>query len=448
MLRVFESMTYNAMPAFAMTAIRPQMMYLTDNSIRGALWRQAAELGCVMNEVKPTQDLPLTSPRPADELEPAEAVAPRDPERVLLHMPVDVRSVSLAILAALGVLFAMHWASAVLIPLMLGVMVNYALSPVVDQLERHRVPRAVGAALLLLAIVGSVGWTTYSLSDDATELIESLPEATQKIRQAVRSHRDPSESTMDKVQKAATQLEQVAQEGGLASPTVSRGVTRVRIERPQFDLKDYLWTGTLGLAASIGQATMVLFIAFFLMASGNTFRRKLVKIVGPTFARRKITVQALDEITDQIQRYLLVQVFMSVCVGLATWVAFMLMGVQHAAVWGAVACVLNFVPYVGSIAFTAASALFGFVQFSSVDMALLIAGVSLVIHTLSGHLITPWLTSRTSQMNAVAVFVGVLAFGWLWGLWGLLLGVPVLMMVKAVCDRVDDLKPIGELLGT
>jgi predicted PurR-regulated permease PerM len=126
----------------------------------------------------------------------------------------------------------------------------------------------------------------------------------------------------------------------------------------------------------------------------------------------------------------------------------MLIGVQHAAVWGVAACVLNFIPYIGSIAITAGSALVVFLQFGSVDMAMLVAGVSLALHTVSGYLLTPWLTSRTSRMNPVAVFVGVLAFGWLWGVVGLLLGVPILVMVKAVCDRVDDLKPIGELLGT
>lgn len=399
-----------------------------------------------MTDAKPPTDLPILSDPSVAVLEGDIAAPLPEPDRVLLHMPVDVRSASLAVLTGLAVLFALHAASAVFIPLMLGLTLSYALSPVVDRLVRWHLPRAAGAGLLLLAIVGSIGWTVWSLADDATELIESLPEATQKIKQAVRANRSPSASTMEMVQKAATQLEQVAQEGG-PLPTTSRGVTRVSIERPQFDIKDYLWSGTMGLASSVAQATMVLFIAFFLLASGNTFRRKLVKIVGPTFARRKITVQALDEITGQMQRYLLVQVVMSVAVGIVTWIAFMLMGVQHAAVWGVAACVLNFIPYVGSIAFTVLSALVGFVQFSSVDMALLLAGISLVIHTISGHLITPWLTSRTSQMNPVAVFVGVLAFGWLWGVWGLLLGVPVLMMVKAVCDRVDDLKPIGELLG-
>jgi predicted PurR-regulated permease PerM len=394
-----------------------------------------------MNDPQPT---PAVFPDGTESLDP---LPPRDPERVLLHMPVDVRSLSLAVLAGLAVLYTMQWASAVLIPLMLGVTVSYALSPLVDRLERARLPRAAGAGLLLLSIVGGTGSMMYSLSDDATALIESLPEVTQQIRQTVRASHGPSASTIEKMQKAAAQLEQAAQEGGLTAPTASRGVTRVRVERPQFDIKDYLWTGTLGLAASLGQATMVLFISFFLMASGNTFRRKMVRIVGPTFARRKITVQALDEITDQVQRYLLVQVVVSVGVGVMTWLAFLTIGVQHAAVWGVAAFVLNFVPYIGSIAITAASAMVGFVQFASVDMALLVAGVSMLIHTVSGQLLTPWLTSRTCKMNPVAVFVGVLAFGWLWGIWGLLLGTPMLMMVKTVCDRVDDLKPIGELLG-
>lgn len=410
--------------------------------------RPAGAIPYAMTDPQPTNGPEPESLNRIDVLPPFDEAPARDPDRVLLHMPVDVRSLSLAILAALAVLFALRWASAVLIPLMLGVTVSYALSPIVDRLQRLRVPRAVGAGLLLLGIVGAIGSTVYSLADDAGDLVESLPQVTQQIRDVVRAQRSPSESTIDKMQKAAAQLEQVAQEGGLGPTTTSRGVTRVRIEPPRFDIKDYLWTGTMGLAATIGQATVVLFIAFFLMASGDTFRRKLVKIVGPTFARRKVTVQALDEITDQMQRYLLVQVLMSVVVGIATWIAFLLIGVQHAAVWGVAACVLNFVPYLGSVAFTAASALVGFVQFASLDTAILIAAVSLIIHTISGNLITPWLTSRTSQMNAVAVFVGVLAFGWLWGLWGLLLGVPMLMMVKTVCDRVDDLKPIGELLGT
>ena len=173
-----------------------------------------------------------------------------------------------------------------------------------------------------------------------------------------------------------------------------------------------------------------------------------MKIAGPTFSEKKLTIQALDEIHEQIQRYLLVTLLTSVLVAVATWLAFLWMGVTQAAVWGIVAGVLNFIPYIGSIVFTGVSVIVGVVQFDSIERGLVLAGVSLVIHTISGYIITPWLTSRASRMNAVAVFIAVLAWGWLWGLWGLLLGVPILMVVKAVCDRVEDLKPVGELLGS
>ncbi len=386
---------------------------------------------------------------PANELPTAaEPGALPDPQRLHLDMPIDVRSVSLAVLAVLATLFALRWASAVIVPLLLGLTFSYALTPIVDRLERLRLPRAIGAALLMLSIGGGLGWTGYALSDDANKLIESVPEVAQKIGQAVRERRSQSESTIDKVQKAAVQLEQAAQESSQPAPAPTRGVTRVRIERPQFDIKDYLWTGTLGLATTIGQAIVVAFITFFLLASGNTFRRKVVKIAGPNFATKRLTVQALDEITAQIQRYLLVQVFTSAVVGVVIWLSFLAIGVEHAAVWGVAAFVLDFIPYIGAMILGTTSSLVAFVQFGSIDMALLVGGVTVLVHTLSGNLMVPWLTSRAGRMNAVAVFVGVLAFGWLWGIWGLLLAVPILTSIKAVCDRVDDLKPIGELLGS
>jgi predicted PurR-regulated permease PerM len=174
----------------------------------------------------------------------------------------------------------------------------------------------------------------------------------------------------------------------------------------------------------------------------------MVRIAGPTFTRKKITVQALDEITAQIQRYLLVQLFTSFVVGVASWLVFWWIGLNHAAVWGIVAGVLDLVPYIGLVVVGGSTALVGFLQFGTLEMALLISGASAVIHAIESYLLTPWLTSQASKMNPVAIFIGVLAWGWLWGIWGLLLGVPILLVVKAVCDRVDDLKPIGELLGS
>ena len=161
-----------------------------------------------------------------------------------------------------------------------------------------------------------------------------------------------------------------------------------------------------------------------------------------------VTLQALNQIHDQIQRYMLVQLFTSAVVGLATWLCFLALGVEHAAVWGIAAGVLDLIPYVGSIVIAGGSALVSFLQFGTLEMAMLVSGLSLVIHAMEAFLLPPWLASRANKMNPAAIFGGVLAWGWLWGVWGLLLGVPILVIIKAVCDRVDDLKPVGEFLGT
>ncbi|MBS0340885.1 MAG: AI-2E family transporter [Proteobacteria bacterium] len=378
--------------------------------------------------------------------ETAETSAPApEPERVLLEMPVDVRSASLIILAVLAAVFTLRWAAAVFIPLMLSLLITYALAPLVDKLQEWRIPRWLGAAVVLLAIGGSFGWTAYRLSDSASQLLDALPAAAQKLRQAVRA-KPAGGNPLDTVQKAAAQLEQAAQENS-ARPPAPRGVQRVLIERPGFNVRDYLVSGTLGLVTAAGQLTLVAFLSYFALCSGDTFRRKLVRMAGPSLQKKRITVKVLDDITAQIERYLLMQILTSAIVGVATGVAFWALGLENAAVWGIVAGVTNLIPYVGSVIVMAASALVAFLQFNGIEMALAVGGASLLIHTLVGNLLTPWLTSRASRMNPVAVFVGVIFWGWLWGIWGLLLGVPVLMVFKAVCDRVEDLQPIGEFLG-
>lgn len=370
---------------------------------------------------------------------------PTGPELPLPYMPVSIRNLSLVLLAIFGGLFVLHWAKAVFIPLTIGLIFSYALSPLVNWMETHRVPRWLGSAIVLLSILGVIGTTVYRLSDEAAGLVESLPTAAQKFKKAIQVRQTKSVSTLETVQQAAAQIEQATSDR--VAPSTSRGVMRVVIEPSRFNIKDYLWTGTVGLVALTGQVTVVIFLTYFLMVSGNTFRRKLIKLAGPKLSSKKITLQALDEITGQIQRYLQVQLLTSALVGVLTWLALWGLGLENALVWGIGAAVLNLVPYVGSLITAVASALVGFLQFGVLDMALAVGGASLFIHTVMGNILVPWLTSRASRMNPVAVFVGLLAWGWLWGVWGLLLGIPILMILKAICDRVDGLKPVSEFLG-
>jgi len=393
----------------------------------------------------------MTSPtnpagNPSEPVTPLTAPDPEEPG-VLLQSPISLRNASLLVIAVLMSLAALRLASAVFIPLVMGVLVSYALTPLINRMVQLHIPRTLAAALLLLGIVSGAGTIAWSLSDDAVALIESLPEMAQKLRQGFDADKTQGAAgTMEKMQKAASEIERGAAEGsGDLEP--DRDVAKVQIEKPRFNVKDYLLPGSLGLATAAGKITMVLFIAFFLLASGDHFRRKMVKLAGPTLSKKKLTLRALDEIDLCIQRYLLVQVFTSALVGIATWLAFLWIGVEHAAVWGVVTFVFNFIPYLGSIIASGAAMLAGFVQFGSFEMALLIGGVELLINTVEGYVLTPWLTSRAGRMNPVAVFAGVLAWGWLWGIWGLFLGVPILMVIKVICDRVDDFKAVGELLG-
>jgi predicted PurR-regulated permease PerM len=381
----------------------------------------------------------------ASEPGPPLAADPVSPSDGLRYVPVHVRSATLYVLAALLVVATLKWASAFFIPLMLGLLLSYALSPIVDALQRAHVPRWLSAGFMIVGLLFGAGASIYAFADDANAMFESLPEAAAKLRDAV-GKRGAHAAPLDTVQKAAQQLEQAAAEAGPRTAP-ARGVQRVVVEKPHFDLREHLWSGTLGLASLIGQALVVTFLTYFLLLSGDTFRRKLVKIAGPGLTTRRITVQALDEITAQIQRYLLVQVVASMVVGVATGLSFWALDLNHAPVWGLAAGVLNLVPYIGSAVVAGAAALVAFLQFGEIDKALYVVAASLAIHILMGNLLVPWLTSRAGRMNPVAVFVGVLAWGWLWGVWGLLLGIPILMVVKAICDRVDRLKAVGELLG-
>ncbi|MET3477849.1 AI-2E family transporter [Variovorax atrisoli] len=394
---------------------------------------------------QPAAAAPLP-PEPEPESKPEPQPPAPQRERLLLHMPVDVRSASLVVLAVLASVFALQWGQAVFIPLMLSLLLTYALSPLVELLHRWKLPRWIGAGLILMGLFGGLGWTGYSLSGSATQLLDSLPVAAQKLGQAMRRDRGASATPLDNVQQAAAQLEKAAEENS-ARVASRKGVARVIIERPGFNVRDYLVSGTVGLLSAMGQLTLVAFLTYFALCSGDTFRRKLIKITGSSLQKKKVTVHVLDDITRNIERYLLVQILVSAIVGVATGLGFWAIGMENAAVWGIIAAVTNLIPYIGSVIVLAAAGLVAFLQFNSLQMGVVVAGMSLGIHTIVGNLLMPWLTSRTSRMNPVAVFVGVIFWGWLWGIWGLLLGIPITMVIKSICDRVEDLQPIGELLG-
>ena len=369
---------------------------------------------------------------------------------------VDVRNVALNVLSVLAVMLVLQYAESVLVPIVIGILISYGLAPFVGGLQRLRVPRAIGAAVAVAMLVGALGLAVYTLSDQAMAIVADVPQAAQRIRQRVRDHRQNPGGAIEQVQQAAKEIDKAAQEA--AAPTdaerrtarqvqASTGVQKVEIVDPPFRATDYLWTGGMNLAGFGTQFVLVLFLVYFFLVTGDLYKRKVVKIAGPTLTKKKITVQILDEINQQIENFMRVQVFTSFVVAVATGLALWWLGVANPIVWGLLAGVFNSIPYVGPLVVTGGLGVVTFMQFDDLLKTAYVCAVAFGITSLEGFLLTPMLMSRAAQMNPVAIFIGLLFWSWIWGIWGTILAVPMLMMLKAVCDHVEDLQPIGELLG-
>jgi predicted PurR-regulated permease PerM len=386
-------------------------------------------------------------------LQPAVSREDRSPPGPLLTLakPIDVRSSSLAILAVIALIVLLHWAQTVLIPITFAVLLSYALTPVVDGLKRNfKLHKAVGAALTLVLILGGLGLGFGSLQPEALDILDLVPRATQKFNIALRGNPRTAPGAVAKIQKAASEIENVANTAAspAASPTSTTVVAPIK---PSAEVagkvREYLFTGTVSVAAGLGQLVVVVALVYFLLIAGDTFRRTLVQIKGDTLSKKKITIQLLDEIDGQIQRYLLVQIATSALLGVVAWLLFVWIGLDNAVTWACIGGLLHLIPYAGPAAFVALIALVAYVQFDTLQPVVMIVGSVVVTLGVIGLLLVPWLTQKVGSLNAVTVFVALLVWGWLWGIWGLLLGIPIMMAVKAVCDRVEELQPISAFLG-
>lgn len=296
---------------------------------------------------------------------------------------------------------------------------------------------------MLAVLVGSLSWIVFSLSDDAAAMIDKFPEAALKLRQNLSEART-GPTALQNLQEATKQLEGAAADAG-AKPGIQ--VISIRSTEPSTWLRDYALAEFALLATIAAQTPIILLLTYFLLSSGAHFRLKLVQLVGPSLSRKKDAVRILDEIDVQVQRYLLSMLMSNTLFGIGIWLAFKTLGIEHAGVWGVVAGVLHFVPYLGPVSVALAGGMAGFLQSGSLLHALTVTGVSLLIAGAVGFVFTTWLQSRFARVNAAVLFIALLFFGWLWGVWGLLLGAPLVAIAKVICDRIEFLKPVGELLG-
>ena len=353
---------------------------------------------------------------------------------------VEMAVIVVAVVATIG---AARVAEPFLVPVLAGILLSYTLRPLVSALESVRVPRVASAALVIAALIGLVWVTVWAIRDDVNSALAELPNAARKLRVAVVEVSRESPGPMTHMNQAAAELDRAAAEAAgkaaAPAPAVRGGVGD--------QIQTFIADQSSNALLVFGEITMAVILAFFLLASGDTFRRKVAHLAGESLARRRVTVEALNEIDSQIQSYMLTLLVANVLVALATWGALALLGLPNAGLWGAVVGALHVIPYAGTVIAAVAVGIAAFVHQGSIAEAMTAMTAIFAIALLIGIGLTTWMQGRACRMNAVAAFLGVLFFGWLWGGWGLLLGVPLLAVLKSVSDRVEFLHPVSELLG-
>ncbi len=360
--------------------------------------------------------------------------------------PVKVRDAALVVLASIATVFFIDWAEAILLPLVVAVLVSYALDPLVSALERLRIPRAVGAGMVILSLIALAAAASIPLQREAMAMLDKIPLAAKQVER-IRAQTPVAgeEDLLEKAEKAVKEIESTTKQDD--EEDSDPDVTPVRIVDDSFNLRDYLMRGSSAALLLFSQLFSVVFLVFFMLSIGKLYRRKIIRLSGPSFHRMRNAAQLMNDFHHQVRQFLFVMLVGALFVGIATWLAFLAIGVEEAGLWGVAAGIASGIPYLGPFLVFIGVSLAAFLQFGTVDMVLVVGLVSLVITSIQGYLMTPWMTSQVSSLNTVSIFIGLLFWGWIWGPVGLIVATPILMIVKSLCDHVVDLRPVGELLG-
>ncbi|MBK1886598.1 AI-2E family transporter [Marinobacter sp. DY40_1A1] len=368
------------------------------------------------------------------------------PAKALIEA-VNIRSISLVVLTSIASLFFISWAQAVLLPLTVAVLISYALDTLVSTLDRLRIPRPLSAAIILVSLLSVIAAASIPLQREAMAILDKVPVAISDFQRNEARSPKQEEGLIDKAQAAAKKIEESAAQGQSDDHPAHQGITPVRVVDQPMDVEEYVLRNSPAALVMVSQFFSVLLLVYFILAVGPLYKRKIVKISGPSFGRMRKAARIMNDFHHQVRRFLFVMLLGALFVGVLTWLAFVALGVEQAMLWGVVAGVASAVPYLGPFLVFVGTGIAAFIQFGEVNTAIIVAGISLAITSIQGYLLTPWLTSQVSSLNPVVIFIGLLFWGWLWGPVGLIIATPILMIIKSLCDHVVNLRPVGELLG-
>jgi predicted PurR-regulated permease PerM len=329
----------------------------------------------------------------------------------------------------LALFYTIHAGRVFFLPIALAILLDFLLGPAVRQMKRVGIPEAIGAALILLALLLSLATSVYYLAEPAREWLATVPSSVRQAESKIRIFRRP----MQQVSQTAEQVERATKVAPSSTP-------EVKVKGP--GLAERLFGTTESIIVG---AIEVVVLLYFLLASGERLLQKIARLL-PHRRNREDAVAIAREAEASISRYLLTQSAINLGEGIVVAIAMALIGVPNPLIWGACTALVEYVPYVGATVLAGVLTLVGFTTFSSPAQIALVPGVFLAIVGVVANFVTPHVLGRHLLLSPLAVFVGLVFWSWIWGVPGTFLAVPLLATFRIVCDRVDSLKPVGALL--
>lgn len=372
-------------------------------------------------------------PAPAPESDDGDPVAQPDIKKLgdALRERIEIRSLSITGLFVLAAFYTLYFARAFFLPIILAVLLDFLLSPIIRGLKRARIPEPLGAALVIIALLGTAGVTVYGLIEPAKEWVGKLPASMREAESRLRAFRKP----VEQVSKTAEQVEEATKVNDQTK------TPEVVVKGPTLTERLFGTTQTI-----IGGFVEVIILLYFLLAAGDLFLQKLIKVL-PQFRDKKTAVSIARETEASISTYLVTVTLVNLGLGVSVAGVMFLLGMPNPLLWGALAALVEFIPYIGATALVAILFLAGLVTFDQLGHALLVPAAYLTVNILQSQFISPLILGRRLTLNPVAIFVGLVFWWWIWGVPGAFIAVPLIATFKIFCDHIEALAPIGEFLG-
>jgi predicted PurR-regulated permease PerM len=357
----------------------------------------------------------------------------RSPRTALLSGPVDIRSLALSGLFLLALFYTLYLAQAIVLPIVLALLLHFLLRPIVRGLQALRLPAPLGAAVVIGALVSAVTLGGAWLAEPASDWLAHIPQNLRRIEWKLLDLK----RSVEEVRQATEQMQNIAQVGQQAPHDV------VEVKVKQTWIVNALLNVTLSVVAG---AVVVIVLLYFLLASGDLFLLKLVRVL-PRLREKKLAVTIVHQVQSDISRYLFTVTLINGGLGAAVSGAMVLLAMPNPLLWGVMAGALNFIPYLGAVTSTVVLTAVALLSFDDLWQALRVPLIFVGLTSLEGFLITPTIVGRRLTLNPVVIFLWLTLWGWLWGVAGALLAVPLLATFKILCDHLEPLSPIGEFLG-